>query len=237
MKVKSFASLLLLLILSAFPALATNGDVRTTTIDGVTWTYTIVSESSKTCELGGVDPYNDESYYTAIATSITGAITTPATLDGYKVIALSSESFRECKISSITVSSGVTIVDEKVFMDCNNLTSVNLPNGVTFIGEEAFSGCSMSSITLPASLVRIGEQAFEHTRLTTITIPKNVAYLGNEEDEEDDLYADIFNGCSLLQEVIVASENQTYADVNGILFTKDLKTLLLRNLKKNLLKN
>ena len=209
-----------------------DGDLKTTTVDGVTWTYTVISESTKTCALGGRQ--GEESYYTTIATNITGAITTPTTLGGYTVIALGRGSFRECEISSITVSPGVTRIEDKVFFDCPNLTSVSLPAGVVHIGEEAFSECPFSAITLPESLIRIGEQAFEHTHLTSITLPKNVAYLGNEdrvdEDgyivEEDDLYGDVFNDCQYLQEVKVDSENQNYADVDGILVTKDLKTLL-----------
>ena len=213
-------------------ASAADGDLKTTTVNGITWTYTVVSENAKTCKLGGRQ--GEESYYTTIATTITGAITTPATLGGYSVIALGRGSFRECQISSITVSPGVTRIEDKVFFECQNLTSVSLPAGVLHIGEEAFSECPFSAITLPESLIRIGEQAFEHTNLTSITLPKNVAYLGNEdridEDgyvvEEDDLYGDVFNDCEYLQEVKVAPENQTYADIDGILVTKDLKTLL-----------
>ncbi len=221
--------MLLMLFTSAFGA---DGDIKTATVDGVTWTYTVVSEDSKTCKLGGIQ---SESYVTAIATTVTGAITTPTTLDGYKVIALGDRSFRDCEISSITISPGVIVVGEKAFMRCYNLITVSLPAGVTSIGEEAFSECPISSIVLPESLVRIGEQAFEHTKLTTITLPKNVAYLGNEDRiddydgsiiEEDDLYGDVFYGCNRLQEVKVSPENQAYADADGVLLTKDLKTVL-----------
>ena len=122
-----------------------------------------------------------------------------------------------------------------------NLSSVTLPEGLTFIGEEVFSECPISAIVLPESLVRIGEQAFEHTNLISIFLPKNVAFLGNEDRyneygelvaEEDDLYGDIFNGCGLLKEVKVDESNETYADVDGILVTKDKKTLLYCPLAK-----
>jgi len=214
--------------LSMLCATGADGDLKTATVDGVTWTYTVVSESAKTCKLGG------ESNVSAISTNTTGAITTPTTLGGYSVIELGISSFRRCKISSITISPGITKVADKVFMQCPNLTTVSLPAGVLHIGEEAFSECPISSITLPESLIRIGEQAFEQTNLTTITLPKNVAYLGNEDRidgsgeiiEEDDLYGDVFNECQFLQEVKVDAENQTYADIDGILLTKDLKTIL-----------
>lgn len=61
-----------------------------------------------------------------------------------------------------------------------------------------------------------------------------MAYLGNEDwidelgefVEEDDLYGDIFNGCDLLTDVKVDAANEVYADIDGILITKDKKTLL-----------
>ena len=230
--------LTLLMIASAVLSVnAADGDIKTSTVNGITWTYTIVSENAKTCMLGGVikpsQPYYDETYYTAISRTITGAITTPQKLDGYTVTSLCHESFSDCMFSSIVISSGVKTIGNKAFRECSNLVSVSIPEGVTLIDEEAFSECPISSIILPESLIRLGEQAFEHTNLTTITIPKNVAFLGNEDRiengefvEEDDLYADVFNGCRSLQEVKVAPENQTYTDVDGILMTKDLKTML-----------
>ena len=217
-------------------ASASDGDVRKQTVDGLEWTYTIISEVNKTCYVGGVevDSWGDTNGIPAIDENTTGAILIPSILDDYTVIAVGEEAFRENKISSVVVPSGITRIDEKAFFGCEELTSVTLPEGLTFIGEEVFAQCPISTIVLPQSLVRIGEQAFEQTKLTTIFLPKNVAFLGNEDRideygdliEEDDLYANIFNGCELLAEVKVDESNETYADVDGILDTKDMKTLL-----------
>ena len=224
-------------------ASASDGDVKKTTVDGLEWTYTILSEADKTCCVGGVevDSWGDTSGIPAIDENTTGAISIPSNLDGYAVIGIAEEAFRENKISSAVIPSGITRIDEKAFFRCENLSSVTLPEGLTFIGEEVFSECPISAIVLPESLVRIGEQAFEHTNLISIFLPKNVAFLGNEdryneygelEAEEDDLYGDIFNGCELLTEVKVDEANETYADVDGILVTKDKKTLLYFPLAK-----
>ncbi len=132
--------------------------------------------------------------------------------------------FRESGLMSIVIPGSVQTIGEKVFMNCENLTDVTLSEGLLLIDEEAFSKCGISEIQLPESLVRIGEQAFEHTFLTSITIPKNVAYLGNED--EDELYGDVFNGCLSLTEVNVDELNTTYVSCDGMLLTKDMQTLL-----------
>lgn len=216
---------------------AADGVIRRTAVDGLDWTYIIVSEKDKTCQVGG-DKVNSRGNVTnvpAIDRETTGAVTIPSVLDGYKVVAIGEGAFEYCEMSSVVVPVGVTRIEEDAFMGCENLTSVSLPEGLTFIGEEVFDYCPITEITLPESLVRIGEQAFEGTRLTSIYLPKNVAFLGNEDRideydgeiiEEDDLYGDVFRDCMSLKEVKVDAANETYADVDGILYTKDLKTLL-----------
>ncbi|MBQ4484318.1 MAG: leucine-rich repeat domain-containing protein [Prevotella sp.] len=65
-------------------------------------------------------------------------------------------------------------------------------------------------------------------------MPKNVKYLGDApgidertgEVYEGDLYNWVFDRCELLEEVNVDEANTTYASVDGMLLTKDKKTLL-----------
>ena len=201
-----------------------------TTIEGVEMAFKVISESEKTAivssGLEGVP---------AIPVSTAGTVTIPQKVKGYRVNGIGEEAFRETSLSAVNIPVGISSIGEKAFAGCLNLSSVTLPEGMTFIGEEAFSESALSTILLPTSLVRIGEQAFEGTRLITITLPQNVAYLGNADrvDEEtgeliveDALFADLFNGCSALTEVNVDAANKVYASMNGILMTKDLKTLL-----------
>ena len=133
-------TLLAALLLSA-PAFAADGDIKKTTVDGVEWAYTIISEADKYCDLGGYT-YNDAGdaiYYPAIDESITGALNIPSTLDGYTVGSIGIEGFRGCKISSLTI-----------------------PEGVTYIGDYAFSGCSqLTTVICDALPFDISEKAFE----------------------------------------------------------------------------
>ena len=231
-------SFLLALLPSSVNAMATEivGNIKKMTVDGIEWTYTVLNEEEKSCEIGGVelDEHGEEIGIAAISKSTTGKVTIPSMLDEYTVVGICNSAFRKIPISEVIIPAGVKSIGEKAFMQCGSLMSVILPEGLTFIGEEAFSESAISNITLPESLVRIGEQAFEQTQLNTIDLPVNVKYLGNEDRvsetgdviEENDLYGDVFNGCASLTALNVAEGNTAYASVDGMLLTKDKKTLL-----------
>ncbi|MDY6248923.1 MAG: leucine-rich repeat protein [Prevotella sp.] len=175
---------------------------KKTTVDGLEWTYTIVSEDGKTCVVGGEKIRTDEygSIWTesllAIDVNTTGAITVPTTLDGYTVIGTARGAFRNSKISSITlpnslksigesafygsaigsivIPEGVTRIEDETFESCRNLASITLPKRLTYIAEEAFKYCPITSINLGESLVFIGDDAFWGTKLTSVTLPKSL---------------------------------------------------------------
>lgn len=71
----------------------------------------------------------------------------------------------------------VTVIGNRAFFNCENLTSVVLPNNLTGIGASAFKGTGLTSITLPNSLVLIRESAFEGTGLSSVIIPENLEYI------------------------------------------------------------
>ena len=189
-------------------------DFNKTTVDGVEWTYTIISGTDKTCIVGGEEvrtsDYGDYTWtepVPAINVNTTGAITIPSVLDGYSVIGIAPSAFSNCGISSVVV-----------------------PEGVVKIGYNAFSYCeNLTSIRLPESLVRIETSAFIDTKLSSITLPKGVKYLGDEikrYGESNDLYDHVFSSCDFLEEVNVDEANTAYASVDGMLLTKDKKILL-----------
>ena len=112
----------------------------------------------------------------------------------------------------------VTAIGKEAFYSCDALTSVIIPDGVTEIGEEAFSKCyKLASITLPDSVTEIGRGAFFFcSSLTSITLPEGVTTIGNY----------VFSSCIILDEIEVSPENPNYTSVDGVLFTKDMKTLI-----------
>jgi GH24 family phage-related lysozyme (muramidase) len=135
------------------------------------------------------------------------------------VTAIGRNAFRGCSsLTGITLPNSVTAIGAWAFSDCSSLTGITLPNSVTAIGDAAFSGCSsLTGITIPDGVTAIGVGAFSGcSSLTGITIPDGVTAIGNGA----------FWDCSSLTGITVDAGNSQYRDINGILFSKDGKTLM-----------
>ena len=106
------------------------------------------------------------------------------------------------------------------------LKKVTLGKGITVIPGGLFSGCvKLKTVKLSNNLRTIEDNAFEHCKsLTTITIPEKVRKI----------LANPFIRCSKLTKINVNKNNKTYISIDGILFTKSKKTLVIYPLgKKN----
>ena len=142
---------------------------------------------------------------------------------------------------AVIIEDGVTSIGDYAFGRCASLTSVGIPEGVTGIGTYAFTGCAqlteieipenvtcietgtfcasgLVSVTLPDSLTSIGSYAFEEcTSLASIEIPGYVTSISSSA----------FDGCAGLEAFNVVDGNTAYASIDGILYNKALKKLLL----------
>lgn len=135
--------------------------------------------------------------------------------------------FQNCKqLISITLPNSLILLGDEVFQGCSNLTTIKLPDGLTTIGKLAFNQCvKLSSIDLPESLIKIGEVAFNGTNLTTLYIPQNVSELATVGWGVRFSYERAVRGMANLTKITVSPNNQKYASVDGILFSKDLTLL------------
>ena len=166
------------------------------------------------------------------------------------VVYIGRSAFYNCtSLKSITIPDGVKEIGYAAFSECAGLVSVKIPDNVTKIGESAFINCANLTkidvtagnkyyssangvlfnkdkseiICYPAGIKNVGysipdgvtvirDRAFNKCiSLNSITIPKSV--------QDIDTYS--FFGCTSLEAINVAGSNKNYADVNGILFSKD----------------
>ncbi|MDR0785096.1 MAG: leucine-rich repeat domain-containing protein [Treponema sp.] len=124
----------------------------------------------------------------------------------------------------------VDFVGEYAFEGCDSLTSVTIPEGVTYIGDGAFEGCdNLEAINVsPANrqykdvdgvlFTKDGKTlvAYPGGGKSVYTIPEGVTYIGDG----------VFQGCGNLKTISVSPANLEYKDIDGVLFTKDGKTLV-----------
>lgn len=124
------------------------------------------------------------------------------------------------KINAAIIENGVTATSTaNWFDDCENLTSVTIGNSITELGACMFYGCeSLMSVNIPDNVTTIQRQCFSYCgALTGITIPKNVSYIASNT----------FMNSDNLASIDVDDENATYTSINGVLFTKDMATLVI----------
>ena len=121
-------------------------------------------------------------------------------------------------LTNLTIPNSVTNIWSYAFSFCTSLTNITVPNSVATIGYAAFADChSLRSVTIPDSVTRIDRWAFGNcTSLTNITIPKSVRYLGTQA----------FDNSRNLVAIEVDALNPAYCSVDGVLFDRDLTTLL-----------
>ncbi len=159
--------------------------------------------------------------FTATAAA-SGALTIPATVDGYSVVgiargafktrtALTSiaftgstvvqvgpQAFQGCSgLVSASLPAGLATVPAGAFLGCASLTAVTLPSGLTAIEAAAFADCAqLASLTLPAGLTGLGENTFQNcARLGAVALPAGLATVP----------AHAFAGCSALASVTLPS--------------------------------
>ena len=105
-----------------------------------------------------------------------------------------------------------------------------LGHPVTGIEEYALKNCEMTSLILPDSITWIGDYAFRYCKnLELIQLSAGLTSLSGVEAEGyydyTPGYATWVYGCDNLKALTVSSASKTFQSVNGILYSKDGKTL------------
>ena len=190
-------------------ALTARADTWTDPATGITWTYT-VSSGNASLGRGWDSP--------AVPTTTTGALTIPSTINGHFVTSIGERAFSSCSgLTSVTIPNSVTSIGPSAFRNCSGLTNMTIPDSVTSIGDGAFDCSGLTNVTIPDGVTSIGNEAFFYcSGLTSVTIPDSVTSIGYRA----------FSYCSGLVSFTVGDGNVNYKSVNGLLLSKDDKTLI-----------
>lgn len=125
---------------------------------------------------------------------------------------------RDKGIYDVTFPSTLRYIGEGAFEECIGITDINIPDAVE-IGSCAFWGCSnITDISLADTIETIGAGAFYNcVSLTEITLPES--FSGSIDQ--------LFAGCENLENIWISTNNENFSSVDGILYSKDLSTLVL----------
>ena len=119
----------------------------------------------------------------------------------------------------LILEEGISHIGDNAFEGCSSITgSLTLPESLTSIGHYAFRcGGFTGGLTLPEGLKSIGVGAFMGwSSLTSVTIPRSVTSIDSSA----------FSFCENMENIFVAEGNTGYTSVNGVLFNKNITTLV-----------
>ncbi len=133
------------------------------------------------------------------------------------------------KVLTLSGKGAIADQEESPFIDCfdNNFNNkIVISSGITSIGAHLFEmTTAFTELEIADTVTAIGEFAFNTTRIAEFNIPASVTSIGNYAlGTMADQNKKIKNLKNLA--INVDENNETYCSVDGVLFSKDMKTLI-----------
>lgn len=111
----------------------------------------------------------------------------------------------------------VTSIGQNAFIGNTTIQTVNIASSITNIERGAFERCTnLTSVTIPSSVSKIGEYAFSECGIRSVYLYSNVSSIG----------WGAFTNCPNLTNISVESGNSHYGTYNGVLYAKDMSTVV-----------
>ncbi len=117
----------------------------------------------------------------------------------------------------------VNTIAHNAFYRCTKIKTLNLSDGITTIQGNTFTYCSFDSVTIPDTVTVLESDAFSNCSFSELYIGKGVEKIYSSNSK-----APAFYNIRNLKSITVSPDNQFFCnDENGVLYTKDMKSLLL----------
>lgn len=125
---------------------------------------------------------------------------------------------------SYTIPSSVTSIDGGVFSGCSNLSAISLPDSINYISSYAFEGTAYYK----------DESNWENGALYIGNALVAAKHYGDDELSGDFwlkegtriIAENVFFFCDELKSINVSSSNKYFSSIDGVLYSKDKKTLI-----------
>ncbi len=156
----------------------------------------------------------------------TGSVELPQSLDS-----IGRDGFYECtKVEHVELPEGLQVMGEGAFCGCRSLKGIRIPASVTVINWLAFDFCdSLSGIEVDSGNEKYASQdgvlykkdmsellRCPGGKTGTVTVAKTASFEANA-----------FWCCKNLEGIIVDESNENYMSKDGVLYTKDMKSLVV----------
>jgi len=153
--------------------------------------------------------------------------------------------FQGCKsLASISLPEGVKTLGNNSFSGCITLSSINYPSSLTTLNSGVFSNTGFTNFTFPAGFSEIPPNFYSgSSKLRYVDIPEGVTKIGEKafwncnnlntatiSSTVTDLPVSAFgrdNQNNNMKNIFVHKDNPNYSDIDGVLCSKDKKTLIL----------
>lgn len=121
-------------------------------------------------------------------------------------------------VERFEIKNGTTVIAAGAFSGCTKLNSITVPDTITRIDKNTFKDCiGLKSVAFEGNVTEIGDTAFVSCKsLSEILIPASVDVIGHSA----------FYGCDGIETFNVANDNKNYKSVDGVLMSKDGKTII-----------
>ena len=147
------------------------------------------------------------------------------------------------EIKKLVIQSGITAIADDAFSGCKNMASVEIPKTVVSIGHRAFQEDGLTSLTIPKSVKNIGYVPFRYNnKLKKVTMPGTFRYVipedydhanralfgeGVQEIHLNTAFEKKMMGFYLADKIYLAKGDKKYKSVQGVIYTKNRKTLIM----------